>query len=90
MILASRMGICQVHYNFTPRDFKPINKKSRCSRTLGLYQGEKPGTAAPSQTLESGRGCVEHRAGHEAEAQRQGPLINCGTLEMASGLTLHF
>lgn len=72
MILASRMGICQVHYNFTPRDFKPINKKSRCSRTLGLYQGEKPGTAAPSQTLESGRGCVEHRAGHEAGGPEAG------------------
>lgn len=72
MILASRMGICQVHYNFTPRDFKSINKKSRCSRTLGLYQGEKPGTAAPSQTLESGRGCVEHRAGHEAGGPEAG------------------
>ena len=89
MILASRMGICQVHYNFTPRDFKSINKQSRCSRTLGLHQGERPRTAAPSQALESGGGCVEHRAGHEAGGPKA-VVISCGSLEMASGLTLHF
>lgn len=72
MILASRMGICQVHYNFTPKDFKSINKQSRCSKTLGLHQGERPGTAAPSQTLESGGGCVKNRAGHEVGGPEAG------------------